>query len=99
MIPEDNFKDRMRIAITMTYFSLTTLSSVGFGDYEPKGIAECLMMIPIFLFGTAIFSWILGLFIQILEEYNEYQQEINDEDRLAGFFGLMRAFNGEKDIN
>ena len=53
----------MHIAIKVTYFSITTLSTVGFGHIVPKGDAEALMMIPIFVFGVATFSYVLGLFI------------------------------------
>jgi len=44
----------------MIYFSFTTLSSVGLGDYHPKNSAERLAMVPIMFFGFMIFTYIAG---------------------------------------
>ena len=44
----------------------TTLSTVGFGDYNPKSEVERVIMTFILLIGVACFSWIMGQFIQIL---------------------------------
>jgi len=50
----------------VVYFMFTTLSTVGFGDYNPKSEIERVIMTFILLIGVACFSWIMGQFIQIL---------------------------------
>ena len=53
--------------ITSLYFALTTLSTVGFGDYHPRSNSERLLQSFILMFGVSIFSYYLGKFIEILE--------------------------------
>ena len=43
-----------------TYFAFTTLATVGFGDYYPVSIYERAVFTMIFLFGVALFSFIMG---------------------------------------
>ena len=45
------------------------------------------------LCGVAIFSIIMGDFIDILNSFNEFTEENNDGDRLTKFFGVMTHFN------
>jgi len=55
------------VTIISIYFAQTSLSTVGFGDYYPKSDAERLIVIASLVFGQAIFSIIMGKFINILE--------------------------------
>lgn len=57
----------MRILWTIIYYSFTSLTTVGFGDYHPKSDFERLLCLFILMFGVAIFSYIMGNFIQIVE--------------------------------
>jgi hypothetical protein len=45
------------------------------------------------LFGVAIFSYIMGIFIGILEQYKNLNADLDDGDNLSKFFGLLRRFN------
>jgi hypothetical protein len=60
---------RMENMIIIFYFAFTSLSTVGFGDYHPRGNLERLMGAFILLGGVAIFSLIMGNFIEILQEF------------------------------
>jgi hypothetical protein len=53
--------------IVMTYYAFTSLSTVGFGDYNPRSDFERIFIALMLLFGVAIFSYIMGNFIEILE--------------------------------
>ena len=44
----------------MMYFSLTILSTVGYGDYCPISASEMFVSVFIMLMGVAVFSWIMG---------------------------------------
>ena len=58
-----HLNSNIRNAIIVTYFSFTSLSTVGFGDFHPRSNAERIFCAFILLFGVAIFSYIMGIFI------------------------------------
>lgn len=55
--------------MTSCYFSITTLSTVGYGDLYPISSAEQIVGIIIMLGGVAFFSFIMGSFIEIIESF------------------------------
>lgn len=55
-----------RKLMTCCYFSITTLSTVGYGDITPKSEAEMIIVILYMLGGVAYFSYIMGAFIDII---------------------------------
>jgi hypothetical protein len=56
--------------IASCYFSITTLSTVGYGDLYPVSEYEQLCVIVIMLGGVAFFSFIMGRFIEIIASFN-----------------------------
>lgn len=82
-----------RKAIIVVYYAFTSLSTVGFGDYHPKSDFERVLCAIILLFGVAIFSYIMGNFINILDQYQNLNSDLDEGDELARFFGLIRRFN------
>lgn len=69
-----NFKLQCRSGtykiITTAYFSITTLSTVGYGDLYPISISEKIVGMFIMLFGVAFFSFIMSSFIDIISTFN-----------------------------
>ena len=53
-------------SLAVVYFAFTSLSTVGFGDFNPKSDSERLLCAFILLFGVSIFSYILGIFNEII---------------------------------
>ena len=51
----------------MMYYSFTSLSTVGLGDLVPRSNVERLLCSFVLLFGVAIFSYIMGIFIEVIE--------------------------------
>ena len=82
----------------MLYFSFTSLSTVGFGDYFPQSNSERVVGCFVLLFGVAIFSWIMGDFIQILHQFQEINSDLDEGDNLSKFLGLMKRFNAGKEL-
>jgi len=80
-------------AVAVTYYAFTSLSTVGFGDLYPTNDAERLMVAFILLFGVAIFSLVMGNFIEILDTFKSINSEMEDGDNLSRFFGLIKQFN------
>jgi len=52
--------------LLVVYFAFTSLSTVGFGDLNPRSDFERIFVAFMLLFGVAIFSYIMGVFIEIL---------------------------------
>jgi hypothetical protein len=71
------------------YFAFTSLSTVGFGDYAPRGNIERFFGAFMLLFGVAIFSYIMGNFIDILGQQKDYCASLDDGDNLTKFFGII----------
>ena len=57
-------------SLAVMYFAFTTLSTVGFGDFNPKSDTGRLLCAFILLFGVSIFSYILGIFKEIIVQIN-----------------------------
>ena len=85
-------------AIIVIYFAFTTLSTVGFGDYFPYSEVERLVGAFLLLFGVAIFSLFMGVFIEIIDKYREVNADLEEGDKLARFFGVIKHFNGDIEI-
>jgi hypothetical protein len=67
----------LQITIILQYYSFTSLSTVGFGDFNPRSDIERLVVAFILLFGVAVFSYMMGIFIEILDEFKELNR-VND---------------------
>jgi hypothetical protein len=81
------------------YYSFTSLSTVGFGDFYPQNNSERIICTCILLFGVSIFSYIMGKFIEMIEEYKNMNADLEEGDELAKFFGLLEKFNNGKVID
>jgi hypothetical protein len=64
------------------YYSFTTLSTVGFGDYNPRSDSERMLIAFILPFGVAIFSYIMGNFLDILKQFNDFNADLEEQDAL-----------------
>jgi len=84
--------------ITSMYFAFTSLSTVGFGDFHPRSNAERLFGAFILLFGVAIFSYIMGNFIEILQQFKKFHEDLEDGENLMKFFGTLKKFNNQEHI-
>lgn len=80
--------------ISATYFLFTSLSTVGFGDYHPKNDFERCIVATVLLFGVAIFSYILGEFLNIVTTLLDLNKEYDEGTDLNKFFGTLKKFNG-----
>lgn len=79
-----------RRVLINTYFSMTSLSTVGFGDYHPVNDFERLIGAFVLLFGVAIFSLFMGQLLEMIQKIKSLDSEISDEDQLEKFFIVMR---------
>jgi O-antigen/teichoic acid export membrane protein len=90
----DNFLDSFGLeeaknswkALISIYFAFTSLSTVGFGDFYPTSDMERLFGAFVMMFGVAIFSMFMNIFIGILESYQSLNRDLDCGDDLARFF-------------
>lgn len=79
----------------LIYFTFTSLSTVGFGDYYPVSQAEQILGAFMLLSGVATFSYILGELNTVLLDVISNDDEL-DYDELDKFYALLRNFNNSK---
>ena len=80
------------------YFSFTSLSTVGFGDMTPNTNAQRAACCAVLMFGVSIFSYILGIFGEMIGKLRGFNDDESDSERLDQFFSLMKKFNGGRNI-
>ena len=81
------------------YYAYTTLSTVGFGDFNPRSDLERAVCIVVLLLGVAIFGIIMGMFLEIIEKFKEYDSELDEGDALSQFFGMLKNYNYNMEID
>lgn len=84
--------------ITVYYYVFTTLTTVGFGDYYPVGNIERLFGVPMMFFGVMTFSYVMGVYGEILDKFKSIEKEFDEGDRLICFMDTMKHFNDNEGL-
>jgi hypothetical protein len=82
--------------LALVYFSFTTLTTVGFGDYNPRSDGERFFIAFGLLFGVMIFAVILGNYQSILDEMKKFHLTADDSGELSRFFTILSRYNDYK---
>lgn len=77
----------------MTYFSFTTVATVGFGDLTPRSDLERLVFMWVLLFGVMMFSYVLGNFQNMIRSFNEMNKDLDESEELGVWLTLIEKFN------
>jgi len=80
--------------ITCMYYALTTLSTVGYGDYHPFSIAEKIVGSIIQIFGVTFFSILMNGFIDVVLSIKGSNFS-NNEDTLQRWFVLIKKIRNQ----
>ena len=80
------------------YFALTTLSTVGYGDYFPISNMERILAVIIMLGGVAFFSYIMGNFIEIITNYEKKMGVVDKSGNLHNWFVLLTRFTNNQPL-
>jgi heme/copper-type cytochrome/quinol oxidase subunit 4 len=76
----------MNLYITSFYFTITTFSTVGYGDISGQSVNERFFSVFIEIFGFVVFSFAMGNFINMLAsndiEKAKLQERINIVERI-----------------
>ena len=94
----DNTDESIDKLVKVWYFAITTLSTIGYGDYSPVSTQERLVASAILMFGVAVFSFIMGQFIEILMNYKSLWKVGHHKD-LSKWIALLSRFNNGNPLN
>ena len=83
----------------MLYFALTTLSTVGYGDYHPISDLEMIITSLVMLGGVAFFSYIMGNFIEIISNYDAKMGTLDKSDELNVWITSLERFTNKTKTN
>lgn len=75
------------------YFMMTSLSTVGFGDYYPINNLERLFGSIILLSGVTVFSYIMMKLADMIVNFNELTGDSSNDSEIESFLLLLRKFN------
>ena len=76
------------VSIVM-YFMFTTMSTVGFGDFNPKSEIERIIMTFILIIGVTCFAYIMSQLIEILLEVQMITAENDESEELSQWILLL----------
>lgn len=82
-----------KLTIISVYYSLTSLSTIGFGDLYPQTNFERIICSIMLLAGVSIFSYVLGEFQNVTASIQAMIDGKNVLDDLDNFFVMMKKFN------
>jgi hypothetical protein len=84
--------------ITSSYFILTTLAVIGYGDLYPSSNLEKIIDMVIMLGGVAFFTYIMGSFISIITKFDNISGTKNDSPDLHNWMTLLTRFIDNKPL-
>jgi hypothetical protein len=70
---------KWEIYLTSLYWTLTTVTTVGYGDIVVKTLSEKIYGLCIMTFGVLLYSYILGALSSIVNLISEKNKEMNDK--------------------
>ncbi len=89
----------MRRLIISSYYALTTLSTLGYGDFYPLTDREVLLAVIYIFAGAAFFAYIMGSFIEIISNYHRKMGSIDRITPLRNWMTMMLRFTGDKPLS
>lgn len=75
---KDDFNNIMETIVKLMYYMLTTLSTVGYGDYFPSSILEKIVGIFIEIVGVSVFSVLMNQFIEVVLKFKGDDESIDE---------------------
>ena len=94
-----DYESNKQRLVVCSYFALTMLSTVGYGDYYPISNLEKQSAVVIMLCGVAFFSFIMGSFIEIISNYDKKMGSPDKMPDLNIWLISLQRFNSAKPLN
>ncbi len=84
--------------VTCMYFIMTTLTTVGYGDFYPLSNAERIYIILVQLVGVSFYSYIMGNFIEVISSYEKKVGIVDKGSELENWLTYLTRFNGNRPL-
>lgn len=84
--------------ISVIYFSMTTLSTCGFGDITPQSNIEKVTGVLVMFSGVGFFSYIMGNFISIIQEMGTDFSSYDRTFELNNWMKLLTRFRNNQPL-
>ena len=78
--------------VRIWYYAITTLSTIGFGDYSPKSVNEKILGCLVLLFGVAVFSIIMNNLMDIFRKISSLEKVGAPKD-LSKWIAMLSKYN------
>lgn len=86
-IVEYALEEKKDVSLVLTYFTVTTLTTIGLGDFNPKSNLERLMCVIVMVAGVALFSFNFAKIQTAIDKLKEIQYPEQDKhQKLDSFF-------------
>lgn len=82
------------IALRSSYFMLTTIATIGYGDFLPKNVYEMAFILVIMLFGVTLFAVIMGNFNSAIAYYTEATSGVDYLGELNSWLESIERMHG-----
>lgn len=69
---DGNSPKPMDSMVKVFYYGMTTLTTIGYGDFLPKSVSEKIIISFTMLSGVTVFSFIMSNLIDILNEFQNF---------------------------
>ena len=76
--PDDKYRPYFDQTLIFIYYGLTTLATIGFGDYSPISDLEKVLGMGLFLIGSIVFAFLMGVFIKLIKKFLNLDIEFDD---------------------
>lgn len=84
--------------IKLWYWAITTLSTIGYGDFSPKSSLEKFIGSLILLLGVAVFSIIMNNLMDIMREIRQIDVVGSPRD-LSKWIAMLSKYNNGLPMN
>ena len=81
------------------YFIMTTLTTVGYGDFYPFSNAERIYIIFVQLIGVSFYSYIMGNFIEVISSYEKKVGIVDKGSELENWLTYLTRFNANRPLD
>lgn len=78
--------------VKLCYFAVTTLSTIGYGDFSPKSVPEKFVGAFVLLLGVCVFSIVLSRLMDILGEFRKIEK-VGEHKLLSKWIAMLSKFN------
>ena len=83
----------------MTYYTFTTLSTVGFGDYYPTNNIERIFIAIMMLWGVMINSYVMENIQIMIHQVRTMDDDYEDYHQLSMFISTLKRFNENVELD